>query len=72
MSLRVVFLDTSLVGLLCKQSGIPLVDACRNWLRRLEDAGVRVVLPELSDLRDAARTSPQERNSAVEAVGTVG
>lgn len=46
---RVIVLDAGPLGLASKQRGRPDGDRCREWLRALDRAGVRVVTPEIAD-----------------------
>jgi predicted nucleic acid-binding protein len=46
---RVVVLDAGPLGLASKPRGKPDGDACRAWLRTLDAAGVRLVVPEIAD-----------------------
>jgi len=46
---RLVFLDSEPLGLAGQARGKPNADACRDWLLRLEAAGVRVLVPEIID-----------------------
>jgi predicted nucleic acid-binding protein len=45
----VVVLDAGPLGLASKPRGKPNVARCRDWLRALDAAGVRVVVPEVAD-----------------------
>ncbi len=45
----VVILDSGPVGLLAQRKGVVPAEACRQWQRDLLAAGVRVVLPEITD-----------------------
>lgn len=47
--MRVVVLDSGTLGLLAKAAGKPDADRCRAWVRSLDAAGARVVVPELAD-----------------------
>jgi len=44
-----VVLDTSPLGLLVNLSGHPQAVACRTWIRNLEAAGRRIIVPEIAD-----------------------
>jgi predicted nucleic acid-binding protein len=44
----IVVLDTSVLGLLCSSPVLPAVADCRTWLSRLDEAGVEVVIPEIT------------------------
>jgi predicted nucleic acid-binding protein len=44
-----VVLDTSPLGLLVNLSGHPQAVACRGWIRDLEAAGRRIIVPEIAD-----------------------
>lgn len=46
---RIVVLDAGPLGLASKPRGKPDRDRCRDWLRDLDAAGVRVVAPEIAD-----------------------
>jgi len=46
---RVVFLDSGPLGALCNVRASPMSVACNRWLRALDDANVRVVIPEIAD-----------------------
>jgi predicted nucleic acid-binding protein len=47
--MRLVFLDAGPLGLLSNARGRPRADACRQWVKDLSAAGVRVFVPEISD-----------------------
>jgi len=44
-----VLLDTTPLGLLTQRAGVPQADACRRWLASLQQAGHRVLVPEMAD-----------------------
>lgn len=46
---RIVVLDAGPLGLASKPRGKPDADRCRAWIRTLDAAGVRVVIPEIAD-----------------------
>src|SRR4051812_38776235 len=46
---RIIVLDAGPLGLASKPSGKAGADACRGWIRALDDAGARVVVPEIAD-----------------------
>lgn len=46
---RIVVLDAGPLGLASKPRGKGDADRCRAWVRALEAAGVRVVIPEIAD-----------------------
>lgn len=46
---RVIVLDASPLGLACRPRGKPDADRCRDWLRALDAAGARLVVPEIAD-----------------------
>jgi len=45
----VVILDSGPVGLLAQRLGVVPAEACRQWQKDLLVAGVRVILPEITD-----------------------
>ena len=47
--MRLVFLDTGPLGLLSNPRGKPDAERCREWVRCLLTAGVRVFVPEIAD-----------------------
>jgi predicted nucleic acid-binding protein len=47
--IRVVFLDSGPLGTVTRRRGNPDGDACRQWVRDLNDAGVKVIVPEIAD-----------------------
>jgi predicted nucleic acid-binding protein len=47
--MRVVVLDSGPLGLACGSPSKPAVARCQAWLRALDVAGVRVVIPEIAD-----------------------
>jgi predicted nucleic acid-binding protein len=47
--MRLVFLDAGPLGLLAHPRGKPLADRCRQWVKDLSAAGVRVFVPEIVD-----------------------
>jgi predicted nucleic acid-binding protein len=47
--IRAVFLDSSPLGIVTQKQGIPEADACRQWVRTLGRAGVRIFVPEIAD-----------------------
>lgn len=46
---RILLLDSTPLGLLCRRRGHPHGDACRHWLDSIELAGIVVVVPEIAD-----------------------
>jgi predicted nucleic acid-binding protein len=46
---RIILLDSSPLGLLCRPRGHPRGDACRLWLDSIGLAGIAVVVPEVAD-----------------------
>src|SRR5262245_1137058 len=46
---RILLLDSSPLGLLCRPRGHPRGDACRRWLDSIKLAGIVVVVPEVAD-----------------------
>jgi predicted nucleic acid-binding protein len=46
---RIVVLDTGPLGLASKPRGKGDADRCRAWIRALDAAGIRVVIPEVCD-----------------------
>lgn len=46
---RIIVLDASPLGLAAKAIGKADGDRCRAWIRALDAAGVRVVVPEIAD-----------------------
>jgi predicted nucleic acid-binding protein len=47
--MRLVFLDTGPLGLLTNARGKPRPDRCRQWVKAVSAAGVRVFMPEIAD-----------------------
>src|SRR5271166_6482127 len=47
--MRLVFLDYGPLGLLTNPRGRPKSDQCRQWVKDLAAAGVRVFVPEIAD-----------------------
>ncbi len=47
--MRLVFLDSGPLGLLTSPRGRPKSDQCRNWVKDLAAAAVRVFVPEIAD-----------------------
>jgi predicted nucleic acid-binding protein len=47
--MRVVFLDTGPLGMVSNPRGKPTAERCRQWVKDLSAAGVRVVVPEIAD-----------------------
>jgi predicted nucleic acid-binding protein len=47
--MRLVFLDTGPLGLVTSPRGKPRSDQCRQWVKDLAMAGVRVFVPEIAD-----------------------
>jgi len=47
--MRLVFLDSGPLGLLTNPRGRPKSDQCRQWVKDLAAAGVRVFVPEIAD-----------------------
>ena len=47
--MRLVFLDSGPLGLLTNPRGRPKSDQCRQWVKNLAAAGVRVFVPEIAD-----------------------
>ncbi len=47
--MRLVFLDSGPLGLLTNARGKPRPDLCRQWVKGLTAAGVRVFVPEIAD-----------------------
>jgi predicted nucleic acid-binding protein len=44
-----VVLDTGPLGLITQRRGVPVADACKQWLDGLLARDVRIVLPEIAD-----------------------
>ncbi len=44
---RIVVLDAGPTGLASKPRGKADADRCRDWIRRMEGAGTRIVIPEI-------------------------
>ena len=44
-----IVLDSTPLGLLTQRAGVLQADACRRWLESLQEAGHRVVVPEMAD-----------------------
>lgn len=47
--MRLVFLDSTPLGLLSNARGRPRADQCRQWAKDLAAVGVKVVVPEIAD-----------------------
>jgi predicted nucleic acid-binding protein len=47
--MRLVFLDSGPLGQLTNTRGRPMADRCREWVKELTAAGVRVFVPEITD-----------------------
>jgi len=47
--MRLVFLDSGPLGLQANARGKPRPDRCREWVKGLTAAGVRVFVPEIAD-----------------------
>lgn len=47
--MRVVFLDTGPLGLISNPRGTPEAVRCRQWVKDLSAAGIRVMVPEIAD-----------------------
>ena len=47
--IRMVLLDSGPLGTVTRKRGVPDADACRKWVLDLEQAGVRVHVPEIAD-----------------------
>ena len=47
--MRLVFLDSGPLGLLTNPRGRPRSDQCRQWVKNLAAAGVRIFVPEIAD-----------------------
>ena len=47
--MRIVFLDSGPLGLLANARGKPQADRCRQWIKDLSEAGVRIFVPEIAD-----------------------
>src|SRR5271166_4746709 len=47
--MRLVFLDYGPLGMLTNPRGRPKSDQCRQWVKDLAAAGVRVFVPEIAD-----------------------
>jgi hypothetical protein len=47
--MRFVFLDSGPLGLLTNPRGRPKADQCRQWVKDLAAAGVRIFVPEVAD-----------------------
>ncbi len=45
----VIVLDTTPLGLVTQRLGLPVADACRQWVLDLITAGHRVIVPEVAD-----------------------
>lgn len=45
----VILLDTGIIGLVTNPRATPEGDACNAWLRRLLQAGLRVLVPDICD-----------------------
>lgn len=46
---EVIVLDTGVLGILARRSGIAIVDRCNSWLERHLSGGARVIVPEICD-----------------------
>lgn len=47
--MNTIFLDTSPLGMISNPKSSPENEECRQWLKNLISAGVRVILPEIAD-----------------------
>nr|UXE44319.1 hypothetical protein Hi04_10k_c2089_00007 [uncultured bacterium] len=47
--LSAVYLDAGPLGLVTQRSGVPLADACRQWVDELTNGGVKIYVPEIAD-----------------------
>ena len=47
--MRLVFLDTGVLGMVSNPRGKPPALRCRQWVKDLSAAGVRVIVPEIAD-----------------------
>jgi predicted nucleic acid-binding protein len=71
---RVVFLDSGPVWLLCRPPEEPETRAALAWLTALDDASVRVVLPEITDYevrRELLRRRATRRLQNLDGLGLV-
>ena len=50
--MRLVFLDTGVLGMISHPLGKPLNARCRQWARDLLSAGARVIVPEVCDYEE--------------------
>jgi predicted nucleic acid-binding protein len=46
---RIILLDSTPLGLLCRRRGHIHGDVCRRWLDAIELAGIVVIVPEIAD-----------------------
>ena len=54
-----IVLDSGPLGLLAQRPGLAIADACRAWLERHVQAGVRALVPEIADYE--VRVLPRPR-----------
>ncbi|HET6249382.1 MAG TPA: hypothetical protein VFE47_16920 [Tepidisphaeraceae bacterium] len=47
IKVKVVILDSSPLALIVQRQRIPAADACRDWVKRCVDLGMRIVVPEI-------------------------
>ena len=47
--LEAVFLDAGPLGMVTQKRGIAEAEACRRWVNDLTNAGVRIIMPEVTD-----------------------
>lgn len=47
--IQVVLLDSGLIGLITNPNQSPASIACTNWIQTISAAGIRVIIPEITD-----------------------
>jgi hypothetical protein len=46
---RIIFLDTGPLGMVTQRKGVPVADACRQWVSACLDRGACVIVPAIAD-----------------------
>jgi predicted nucleic acid-binding protein len=46
---RIVVLDSAPLGLLTQRRGVPIADACKQWMANLAAKNIRFIVPEIAD-----------------------
>jgi hypothetical protein len=63
--MRLVFLDSGPLGLLTNPRGRPKSDQCRQWVKDLAAAGVRVFVPEIADYEVRRKLIPIQASAGL-------